>query len=168
MKSSSYKGVSAMFRQTIILLIILLVSCDNKTESQIKFGCDPPCEKKQWLTFSYDCAYLFQDSTGAIKKTLEGDTLLNYTRHHNGPRLSSEDIKNIDQTLSCGLWVCDKAPTKKELYNPESIIVFVKSTVPVGYVTVCSKSNIVDCNPNSNNKEISVMTAIVHSITHRD
>ena len=157
-----------MLRQTIIILTTILFSCKNEQTVGVKFGCDPPCEKKQWLTFSYDCAYLFQDSSGAIKSSLDNDTLLNYIRHHNGPRLNSENIKNIDQALSCGMWTCDKTPTKKELYNPESIIVFVKSTVPVGYVTVCSKSNIVDCRPNSDNKEISVLSSILNNITRQD
>lgn len=157
-----------MLRQTIIILTTILFSCDNKPDVQVKFGCDPPCEKKTWLTFSYDCAYLFHDTTGAIKNALDNDTLLQYTRHHNGPRLKPEVIKNIDQALSCGLWTCDKTPTKKELYNPYDIIVFVQSTVPVGYISICSKSNLIDCKPNSDNKEIAIFSSILNSVTHND
>ncbi len=157
-----------MYRLIAIILTAILLSCKNEPMAGIKFGCDPPCEKKSWLTFSYDCAYLFQDSSGAIKSALDSDTLLNYIRHHNGPRLSSENIKIINQALSCGMWTCDKTPTKKELYNPENMIVFVQSTVPVGYITICSKSNIVDCKPNSDNKEISVLSSIINNITHKD
>ncbi len=153
---------------TVIFLTTLLFSCKNEPTVDVKFGCDPPCEKKPWLTFSYDCAYLFQDSSGSIKSSLDNDTLQSYIRHHNGPRLSSENIKTIDQALSCGMWTCEKTPTKKELYNPENIIVFVQSSVPVGYVAVCSKSNVVDCKPNSDNKEISVLSSILNSITRKD
>jgi hypothetical protein len=77
-------------------------------------------------------------------------------------------VKNISEALSCRLWACEKTQTKKELYDPECIIVFVQATVPVGYITVCSKSKMVECQPISDNKEIALMNTILYRITHKD
>lgn len=157
-----------MYRLAILILMTLLLSCDHKPVVQVKFGCDPPCEKKPWLTFSYDCAYLFQDTSGSIKSSIENDTLLQYTRHHTAPRISKKNIETMDEALSCGLWTCIKTPVKKELYNPENIIVFVLSTVPVAYITICSKSDSVDCKPHSDNAEIAIFSSILNNITRKD
>ena len=150
------------------ILLMSTLSCQRKQDIQVKFGCDPPCAEKPWLTFSYDCAYIFQDTTGAIKSALVNDTLLQYTRHHDGMRISEENIAFINQALSCSLWTCVKTPTRKELYDPENIIVFVQSTVPVGYLAICSQSKIVDCNPQSDNRDFALFSTLLHEILHKD
>lgn len=156
------------YRAILILLTTFLLSCSDKSEFQVKFGCDPPCEKNTWLTFAYDSVYLLQDSTGGIKLAINNDTLVHYVHHHDAHRLTTEDIKTIDQALSCGMWTCEKTPTKKELYDPENVIIFVKSTQLVSYIAICSKSNIVECKPNSDNKEIAIFSSLIRSITRKD
>lgn len=157
-----------MLRQTIILLTFLIFSCDNRKCGEVKFGCDPPCEDKEWLSFQYDKAILYHDTTSDIKSAIDSKTLAAFTAHHSGQTISEDAIKNLNDALSCRLWTCTKTPTEQRLFNPDNIIIFIKDNLPVAHIVTCSKSNIVDCVPDSDNKEISTIDAIVFRILSTD
>src|SRR5688572_12484599 len=116
-----------MFKQAILVLSILFVSCDNQKGSQIQWGCDPPCKPARWLTFSYDKALLFHDTTGKLLSALAHKKLEEFVKQNHGTEISERVITSIDESLSCKMWTCAHHTVKRNRFAPTDVIAFLNA-----------------------------------------
>lgn len=149
-----------MFRQTIILLTILLFSCDNKPDVQVKFGCDAPCVSTPWLTFDFDKAFMYTDSSGNIKTAIKNNSFDKYYADNKGYPLKKRWTDFINQTLSCEAWSCSPPPPDSSKFNPTNLVLFVHEDKVVAEIAVCFSSNIVMSRPKAALYDIGAWEAI--------
>ena len=149
-----------MHRSCWLPVFLLFLSC----APEVKFGCEAPCTEKKWLTFDFDKVLLYQDSSSAISHALKNNTLTDYAKSHLGKPVKEENVQFINQTLSCSMWTCTKSEIKRELFDPNHIVIFLKGYEPVAYVALCDKSNSIKCSPDSENKEKEALRGFVHSM----
>jgi hypothetical protein len=135
-----------MFRLTIISLIIL-TSCRQEPELIWTGGCPPGCVVTPWLTFKFDKAFMFTDSSGKIKEAIKNDSFDEYYKNNKGYLLKTQTIDYINKTLSCDAYSCNPPKPDSTKFNPTNLILFIYEEKVVAEIAVCFSSNIVMSRP---------------------
>src|SRR5262245_18857310 len=99
----------------LFFLILVFTSCSNEPKVLVKWGCDTSVKAKNWLSFKYDKAVLYTDSSGSILKAFSDHSFEKYTDLHAGKTLNYEDIKGINDALSCRMWTCQASQLKDKI-----------------------------------------------------
>jgi hypothetical protein len=128
-----------MLRLTIIIIILTLFGCKSEDEKiDIRFGQSPKCQSDEWLTFDYDVATYYYDTSGTMHKYVyqNGDSTINvYRKLHVGKILSADNVKDLNAILSCKMY-CGTPDDSiaAGLLDPRDLIVFTKEDKLTGYV----------------------------------
>lgn len=152
----------------LFLFFILLVSssCSNEPLGTVQWGPEPRQSCGDWLTFDYDQAIYFHDSTGTLWQSVSNDTSLNkYILSHSGKALSADNIKNLGKILSCKLF-CG-APEDSvfvAVNNPEHLVTFFKNKKLSGYVSVDFNSGKIYSRPATRSEELCALKYLFQAI----
>ncbi len=152
---------------TLMAFSLLFLSCENEA-IYMQAGCNAPCNPKKWLTFEYDRALLFHDTTSKLTEALTQKDLSSYVNKNSGVLIDSSWINNIDQALSCKIWTCSDDTIRRELYDPKDLITFIKKDSIVAYIVPCFKSKLVFCFPDSKNKDATMIDSFIYRILKAD
>jgi hypothetical protein len=139
----------------VVVFVLLLVSCNNESLLEVRWGPKPRASCGNWLTFDYDEAIYFHDTLGGLYHTVYNDTSVNtYYASHKGIALTSDDIENLNSILSCKIY-CGESDDSVfvALNNPEHLLTFTKENKVVGYISVDLYSGNVNSHPKSKSDE---------------
>lgn len=128
-----------MLRLTILIFGLTFFGCQSDEEKfDIRFGQSPKCQSDNWLTFDYDKATYYYDTSGTMYKYVHrnGDSTINlYRRSHVGKTLSADNVKNLNAILSCKMYCGTPDDTiASGLADPQDLIVFTKDDKLTGYL----------------------------------
>lgn len=156
-----------MLRQTTITFILsMLISCNNEPSCIIQWG--PPSKQNcgDWLTFEYDQAIYYHDTTGTLWKHIGNDTAVGlYSSSHNGKTLTPENIKNLNEILSCEMYCSIPDDTiRVALTNPEHLVTFIKDNKLTGYVSADFYSGKITSWPITKSEELCALKVLFHAV----
>ena len=155
-----------MLKHSIILVVlILLVSCSQQSYD-VQWGPDPKQKCDDWLTFDYNQARYFYDTSGTLWKYIQNDSLIGlYIATHKGTSLTSENVKNLDAILSCKMFCgSHEDSVSVALNNPEHLVTFTKDNKITGYVSADFYSRNLTCMPATKSEELCALKYLFQSI----
>ncbi len=155
-----------MPKLTLILVLILLTSCDSEPMFDIRWGPNPRVACGNWLEFDYDKAIYFYDTCGTLYQHDYNDSIVNlYRLSHKGKVLTSQNINDLNAILSCKMY-CGTSNDSifATLNNPEHLVTFVKEKRVIGYISVDFYSGTIKSLPTTKSNELCALDVFFQSI----
>ena len=156
-----------MLRQTIIIFILtVLTSCSNEPSYDIQWGPNPRQKCGDWLTFDYDRATYYHDTSGTLWKQVYNDSLVSlYISSHNGKTLTADNIKNLDAILSCKMF-CGTPDDSVfvTLTNPEHLVTFTMDNKVTGYISADFYSGKITSWPTTKSEELCALKYLFQTV----
>jgi hypothetical protein len=171
-RKQTEKTLCTMLRLTIIIIILTFFGCKSEDEKiDIKFGQSPKCQSDKWLTFEYDVATYYYDTSGTMYKYVyhNGDSTINvYRKSHVGKILSADNVKDLDAILSCKMY-CGTPDDSiaSGLVDPRDLIVFTKGDKLTGYVATNFYDLSIYSLPSTNTTDLCALKYLFQTIRQR-